>query len=147
MAEDLKGDSGTGPFPQFEPCSHASEFECKYADSAGNCIFENCVYDTAGVPKTNILHFTTCEFCKKDYAIEPQANKVHVCPECLARIRRLEQLPMDCVACGKEITEPQKDNIFTGLCPDCIAHLRDLIKEDHYKKLVRCYECKKCPMS
>lgn len=146
MAEELQGDTGKGPFPQFEPCPKAGDFECKYADSEGNCVFENCLYETAGMPKTNVLHFTTCEYCKVDYAIEPQANKIHICPSCLKRIRRLETLPMACVACGTMISEPQEDNIFTGLCPTCVQNWRDLIKDEHHSKLTRCYGCKQCPM-
>ena len=145
MAEQLTGDTGAPPYPQFEKCPHLKEYECKYIQLDGNCIFEHCIYEKKDEPKEALLHFSSCVFCHKAFAREPRANKIHICETCIQRINGLEVLPMKCRACGKTINKPELDYIFLGLCRNCVDNWRDMIIKEHYELIVRCYNCNNCP--
>ena len=124
---ELRGDTSSAPYPQFEMCKYADSdsISCKYRDAAGRCVFENCVYD--GLPKTGLLHYFECVICKEIDCIDTREMKVHFCHTCIERMQAAEVLPVTCKACGESIESPT-DWIFSGLCQSCLNNLYDLIK-------------------
>ena len=54
--DEMKGDTGPGPYEQFEMCRHADEYECKFKDTAGRCIFETCVMAKSGQAPTRAVY-------------------------------------------------------------------------------------------
>ena len=123
MGTPIKGDSGDGPYVQFEPCSH-TDINCKYKDVGGKCIFEKCKLDQN--PDSTLLWFYTCEFCKENDCAKPAELKLHICNNCLQRIQAKEALPTKCWICGATIETPP-EMPFSGLCPKCTSSLKEMI--------------------
>lgn len=120
----------TPPYVQFVDCRHATEYNCKYKDINGKCTLETCVMDNDEVPKVN-LQFMECQICGETYSRDPKEEKVPFCDSCMQRMRKAEELPHNCIFCGKEIDGPAK-LMFSGICDDCANVLQKIVLT--YKK-------------
>lgn len=121
----LEGSTGEPPYEQFEKCRHGEDYQCKWKDVNGCCIYETCVMDTID-PMRQDLWYTKCLICKRDFARKPEEMIVPFCDSCIQRMNKAEELPHKCIFCGRQINSPAK-LMFSGICDDCADALRGLI--------------------
>ena len=120
--DEMKGDTGPGPYEQFEMCRHADEYECKFKDTAGRCIFETCVMDNQKPPRVELWYYK-CLICKRDTSAKPEEMRAPFCQSCIDRMNRAEELPHNCVICGRSVNSPAK-LMFSGICDDCFSAIK-----------------------
>ncbi len=124
------GETKEGPFFQFEECPH-KDFNCKFRDIAGNCIWETCVVDNVNPPQVELWYFK-CAICGLEDAVKPQEMRVPFCRSCLKRMNNVEKLPHTCRYCGKTINSPAAF-MFSGICDECDNTIKEMI--NYYKSV------------
>lgn len=112
------------PYEQFEMCCH-DDFECKYKDNNGRCIFETCRYDNITPPRT-LLWYYTCLICKRPDTAKVEELRAPFCHSCIERMQKVEELPHSCRYCGKSINQPA-NWMFSGICDECDSIIKGMI--------------------
>lgn len=120
------------PYDQFENCVH-TDFECKYKDNYGKCIFETCQFDNIIAPRVLLWYFT-CLICKRPDTAKVEELRAPFCHKCVERMNAAEQLPHNCRYCGKSINQPAAW-MFSGICDECDSIIKGMI--DYYKSVGR----------
>lgn len=120
----MAGDT-EGPFIQFEDCRHAKDFECKFKDINGKCIYETCVMDNDKPPRTSLWYFR-CLICKREDSINPDEMRAPFCHSCIERMNKVEELPHTCRYCGKTINSPAQF-MFSGICDECDSYIKGMV--------------------
>jgi len=127
----MVGDGQNEALESFKKCKYASEEydvtkgsftfrrKCKYADMYGRCVFDDCLWDSANMPKLTHKWWFTCIICDKTVSLNPKHVDVPICDECRIRMLRAEKLPFVCECCGDGQMKPSKI-MFSSLCDKCV---------------------------
>lgn len=78
-------------YPQFDECDQ----DCVFRNSNGTCLFETCMWDNEFPPSQNVWGYT-CQICGKDVSKQTRAVRIHICDDCLQRLRK----SAGCKECG-----------------------------------------------
>lgn len=124
-ADEVRGDTGDGPYEQFEGCRHKEDFKCKYIDNNGLCIFETCIMDDHEPPRTMLWYFH-CLICDREDSVKPEEHRAPFCRSCIQRMLAAEKLPHNCVMCGRTVNSPAK-LMFSGICDNCYEDLKTML--------------------
>lgn len=126
-SNQMEGDTKP-PYDQFVKCVHAEDYECKWKDTNGYCIFETCVFDGPNIiPPRTILWYYKCIICDKIDAEQVEVLRAPICHSCMKRMLRAEKLPHDCVFCGATVNSPAK-LMMSGICDDCADKINAVIR-------------------
>ena len=128
--KQLKGDT-EGPFIQFIDCPHKDEFKCKFIDNFGKCSFETCVVDNI-IPPRVVLWYYRCLICNREDTALPAELRAPFCHSCVARMRKVEELPHKCRDCGKSVNQPPAW-MFSGICDSCDNIIKGMV--NHYRHI------------
>lgn len=147
MESEIVGEGQNEEKVQFERCKYKDANEkskhaeggdgkCKYMDTRGYCIFENCLYDQEETPPTVEYWWFECIVCKQPDIINPKNMKIHWCHSCIRRANEAEVLPFTCRYCGSQQNHPSQW-MFSRVCDDCI----DKLYWPHCDNYEKCKHC------
>lgn len=122
----VKGDTGDGPYEQFEQCRHKDDFKCKFIANDGGCIFETCVMDDHEPPRVLLWYFH-CIICDREDTVRPEEHRAPFCKSCIQRMLKAEKLPHKCVMCGKTVNSPAV-LFLSGICDSCYNDLKNMLE-------------------
>lgn len=123
-SREIRGDTKE-PYDQFEKCRHLEDFKCKFLDNSDMCIFETCVMDNHEPPRVLLWYFK-CLICKEEDSMKPEEMRAPFCHSCIERMNRAEQLPHNCVICGRTVNSPAT-LMMSGICDECFSDLTAMI--------------------
>ena len=121
---EIRGDTKE-PYDQFEGCRHKEDYQCKFINNDGTCIFETCVMDNHKPPRVLLWYFK-CLICKEEDCMKPEEMRAPFCHSCIERMNRAEQLPHSCVICGRHVNSPAV-LMMSGICDDCFGDLAAVV--------------------